>query len=319
MDFKVNGSWYSLEPDVVRARVTAVPPDPIRVHWIEIDGRRWPPKQAFRIATATPDADFTTHMALRVFQRLGFATSPIPQGGGSDVAPAAPRARPRGTLAAARPVVSRDAAQEAFTRLDDYLAAQPLTERITALESALHGADHDIAARALADSGLSNQVVEDALIVRERIGVIDSLLHATVIARVLPLILEPGEELTRRPSLGAGNDPDRIFDVETTLRVAEFKVSSWKGRDSMRQRGLFADVVGLAMDTSGRRRQVFVVGEVPVRFLTKSSRNALKTLSKAALRVREVDGLDDTTTVSAFTREAGIEVIDLTTLIPSLR
>ena len=47
----------------------------------------------------------------------------------------------------------------------------------------------------------------------------------------------------------------------------------------MRQRGLFADVVGLSLDTTGRRRQVFVVGELPVRFLRTSRRNAAKTLS----------------------------------------
>jgi hypothetical protein len=73
------------------------------------------------------------------------------------------------------------------------------------------------------------------------------------------------------PFPGAGSDPNRNYDIETTRRVAEFKLSSWKGHDSMRQRGLFADVVGLSLDTTGRRRQVYVVGELPVRFLTSGA------------------------------------------------
>lgn len=48
----------------------------------------------------------------------------------------------------------------------------------------------------------------------------------------------------------------RVFDLETTHRVAEFKLSSWKGHDGARQRGLFADVVGLVSrrDRSARAR-----------------------------------------------------------------
>jgi len=157
------------------------------------------------------------------------------------------------------------------------------------------------------------------LVVRERIGMIDTLIHAAVITQVLPLILEPGEVLTKRPSLGAGNDPDRNYDLETSHRVAEFKLSSWKGRDGMRQRGLFADVVGLSLDPTGRRRQVYVVGDLPVRFLKNSKRNAAKTLSKAALKLRTPAGLDASTTVAEFTKTTNIEVIDLKALLPRLR
>jgi hypothetical protein len=121
------------------------------------------------------------------------------------------------------------------------------------------------------------------------------------------------------PSLGAGNDPDRVHDLETTHRVAEFKLSSWKGQDGMRQRGLFADVVGLALDETARRRQVYVVGDLPVRYLTTSRRNAVKALSKAALRLRTPHGLTDAMTVSEYTKAAQVEVIDLTAMLPRLR
>ncbi len=82
----------------------------------------------------------------------------------------------------------------------------------------------------------------------------------------------------------------------------------------MRQRSLFADVVGLSMDDTGRRRVVYVVGDLPVRFLTISRRKAMKALSKAALRVRTPLGLTDETTVSEYTCAAGIEVVDLTSI-----
>ena len=207
----------------------------------------------------------------------------------------------------------------AFERLDGYLSSGSLTSVIAALEHDMVGADSEGAARVLAATGLDDDLVDSALIVRERIGMIDTLIHAAVITQVLPRILEPGETVVKRPSLGAGNDPDRVFDLETTHRVAEFKLSSWKGHDGMRQRGLFADVVGLSLDTSGRRRQVFVVGDYPVRFLRTSGRNASKTLSKAALKLRTPEGLSEEMTVSEFTLAAQIEVVDLKDLIPKLR
>ena len=207
----------------------------------------------------------------------------------------------------------------AFATLDGFLSGGSLTATIAALESSLDGSDAEQIQGILQRSGLDEDLVDSAPIVRERVGMIDTLIHAAVITQVLPLILEPGETLIKRPSLGAGNDPERNFDLETSHRVAEFKVASWKGRDGMRQRGLFADVVGLSLDTTGRRRQVFVVGELPVRFLRTSRRNAAKTLSKAAIKLRTPDGLNASTTVSEFTAAAAIEIIDLRTLLPRLR
>ena len=65
-----------------------------------------------------------------------------------------------------------------------------------------------------------------------------------------------------RPSLAAGNDPTRPFDVETDRRVAEFKVGIWSGTgtDAMRKRTVFHDLVNLAADTSGRRAELYVAG-----------------------------------------------------------
>lgn len=312
MKFVLNGRAHSLDAETVRARVLPVPPDEIRTHWVEIDGRRWPPKQALRVAAGLTDDPFISHFAIGVFRRLGFATSALPQD-----SPAGPNiAKPKVATPSAH---TQEVSLAAYRVLDEFLSANPLTKELAKLEALLLGADRAGAISALAGSGFDDELIDSVLVVRERVGMLDTLLHAAVIAHVIPLILEDGEQVLKRPSLGAGNDPDRIFDLETTHRVAEFKLSSWKGADGMRQRGLFADVVGLSFDESERRRQVYVVGDLPVRFLTEGKRNATKTLSKAALRLRGVDAMSDDMTVAAYTKLARVEVVDLTKLLPGLR
>lgn len=312
MDFVLNGRTHSLDRQTVLARVPKAPPEPIRTHWVQISDGRWPPKQALRVAAGLDrDEPFVTHFAIRVFQRLGFPTSQIPND------PLRPT--DLGSVSSAAPQLTDEDAMQAFRRVDAFLAATSLTSTLAALEGRLIGADRAAATAVAADSGFDEDLVDSALVVRARVGMLDSLIHAAVITQVLPAILEPGEKVLKRPSLGAGNDPDRVYDLETTHRVAEFKLSSWKGSDGMRQRGLFADVVGLSLDESGRRRCAYVVGELPVRYLTTSRRNALKALSKAALRVRTPPGLTAEVTVAEFTRSARIEVVDLTSILKTLR
>ncbi|MBU2111030.1 MAG: hypothetical protein KKE65_05170, partial [Actinobacteria bacterium] len=309
MEFVLNGQTYSLDAATVRARVSRVEPEQIRTHWVDIDGRRFPPKQAFRVATGLHKKPFISHYAVRIFQRLGFSTSPIP--GAEENMPPSPAAAGPPTVR-----LSDESAVDAFRRLDGFMSTNALTATLADLEASLAGADRDQSSRVAIESGFDEDLVNAALVVRERVGMLDTLIHAAVITQTLPLVLEEGEQVLKRPSLGAGNDPDRVFDLETNLRVAEFKLSSWKGSDGMRQRELFADVVGLTLDETGRRRQVFVVGELPMRFLTQSKRNAAKTLSKAAIRLRTPAGMADEMTVADYTRQSGVEVIDLTTLLP---
>ena len=323
-EFTLNGQRRQLSSQAVRARVLPTPPDPVRTHWVEIDGRRWPPKQAFRTALDLRDEPFISHFAIRVFRRLGFTTSPLPD----ETAPTRPN-RSLASLSQLAPTAAEPAntgsaltdedALLAFRRLDAFLAAESLTSVLSGLEDRLLDADDLVARDVAVASGFDEDLVDSALVIRERVGMLDTLIHAAVITQVLPLILRPGERVLRRPSLGAGNDPERVYDLETTHRVAEFKLSSWKGADGARQRSLFADVVGLSLDDTDRRREVYVVGELPRRFLTGSNRNAVKTLSKASLRVRQPMGISATTTVSEFTAAARIHVVDLCDLLPRLR
>lgn len=312
MQFLLNGESFDVDPDMARVRILSSIPDPVQTHWVEIDGRRWPAKQALEVATGISRSTYISHAAVRLLSRMGFQTSEIP---GRGTSPAGHR---ESAPAVRRVPVSTAEAAAAFAALDTALQAEPLTLTVSGLEAQLADADADAAARVAANTALDHQLIAAALIVRERVGVLDSLIHAAVITQTLPLLLGDEEIVLKRPSLAAGNDADRIFDLETNLRVAEFKVAQWKGADSLRQRGLVADLVGLAMDATGRRRQLFVVGARPKHFLQTSGRTIDSLLSKSAMRLRQAGVWKPETTVAEFTRESSVEIIDLVPWFPRL-
>jgi hypothetical protein len=68
----VSGRKYQLDHPGVEAALQGVLPEPIREHFVVINGRRWPPKQVLALVTGLDRADFTTHQARRALTRLGF-------------------------------------------------------------------------------------------------------------------------------------------------------------------------------------------------------------------------------------------------------
>jgi hypothetical protein len=64
-----------VDAEAVRSALRAGAPDDVRQHWVDVDGVRWPPKQALSLATGIDRREFTSHLALRQLQRLGFPTS----------------------------------------------------------------------------------------------------------------------------------------------------------------------------------------------------------------------------------------------------
>jgi hypothetical protein len=68
-------------------------------------------------------------------------------------------------------------------------------------------------------------------------------------------------------SLGAGNT-GRHFDLETNLRIAEYKFIDWQGGpESIRQSGIFKDFFELAEYETTKRKCLYVVGtEYPLKF-----------------------------------------------------
>jgi hypothetical protein len=68
----VSGHEYDLDTRRVEAALQGALPEPIREHFVVINGRRWPPKQVLAEVTGLDRADFTTHQARRALTRLGF-------------------------------------------------------------------------------------------------------------------------------------------------------------------------------------------------------------------------------------------------------
>lgn len=92
------------------------------------------------------------------------------------------------------------------------------------LISRMDGAGRAAARDLVEESSMSLDLLLAALLVRKHAGRLSDIIHAAVITQVVPLILEEGERVLRRPSLAAGNDPSRPYDLETDRRIAEFKV-----------------------------------------------------------------------------------------------
>jgi hypothetical protein len=208
----------------------------------------------------------------------------------------------------------------AVERLAVFLADQPLTQVIAELEASLERADGSAVRLAAHEAGVDAQLLAAAIRVRQEFGRLSDVIHAAAILEILPKLFEEGEELTNRPSLAAGNDPKRPFDIETNLRVAEFKFAVWTGNDAMRKREVFKDLVRLAADASGRRPQLLVVGPVPERFLRLSRAKASWGLDRAPGMLqlfREVFG-DPSVSVSAFRVGPGsrVDIINVARYLP---
>lgn len=305
------------DPPLLLAEALAVisqhRPEPVREHWCLVGTRRYPAKQAYHLLTGLPRSQFTSHQALSGLRSAGFTTS---------------RYRRKSASHTAMDKVIREEhpndSGAAFAILSAFLAEHKLTSQIADAESSFLGADRKRSEDVIAEFLFSEDLLDAALEVRKHVGRLNDVIHATVIARTLPLLLDPGERVAVRPSLGAGNDPSRLYDVETDRRIAEFKVAQWKGADAMRKRGVFTDLVHLALDDSDRRAQLYVVGTPPARFLNGSTATAKWGLERASARTRQrfqdVFGDPEATTIASFrTGPAGhVEIVDLATLLPSL-
>ena len=119
-------------------------------------------------------------------------------------------------------------------------------------------ADADQVTAATTAAGMGGPVgqshFEAAVQTRQKLGRLNDLIHTAGISLILPRLLVKGERLANRPSLAAGNDASRPFDVETDLRIMEFKFGVWQpGLNASRKRAVFHDLVHLAADQSGRR------------------------------------------------------------------
>jgi hypothetical protein len=90
---QISGQQFNLDPRRIVRAVSRALPEPVRDHYVVIEGRRYPPKQVIALATGLDRADFTTHQARRILRRLGFTAArrtahPTPPAGSAPKRPA---------------------------------------------------------------------------------------------------------------------------------------------------------------------------------------------------------------------------------------
>ncbi|MDV6315923.1 hypothetical protein [Idiomarina sp. HP20-50] len=114
--------------------------------------------------------------------------------------------------------------------------------------------------------GINDNFMDSAIAVKRVAGQINVIIHAAGILSSLSGILEPGERV-ESVSLGAGNT-GRQFDLETNIRVAEYKFIDWQGgAESIRQNGIFKDFYSLAEHETSKKKYLYVVGtDYPLKF-----------------------------------------------------
>jgi hypothetical protein len=72
---QISGQRFDLDARRIMRAVSRALPEPVRDHYVVIEGRRYPPKQVIALATGLDRADFTTHQARRILRRLGFTAA----------------------------------------------------------------------------------------------------------------------------------------------------------------------------------------------------------------------------------------------------
>lgn len=134
-----------------------------------------------------------------------------------------------------------------------------LTETLGRIEGAAQGVNVDNCRAFAEGTGAGRDVLAAAAEMKRLAGQINVTIHALGILLSLPHILEAGEQV-EYVSLGAGNT-GRQFDLETNLRVAEFKFIRWRGGpESIRQNSIFKDFYQLAEYPTPKQKHLYLLG-----------------------------------------------------------
>jgi hypothetical protein len=159
-----------------------------------------------------------------------------------------------------------------------------LTATLARVEADIRGASLSECKAILAKSGAERETLAAAATLKRVAGQVNVAIHALGILLCLPHILESGEEI-KYVSLGAGNT-GRDFDLETNLRVAEFKFIRWRGGpEAIRQNSIFKDFFLLAESDTTKQKYLYVLGtEFPMKFL--NGRRALSSVLSKDEHVR---------------------------------
>lgn len=81
MRVTLDGDYFELTPELVRAKLRGHAPETIRDYWVEIDGTRWPVKQVISLATGVRERRrFQSQSSRRWLSNLGFAVRSAREG-----------------------------------------------------------------------------------------------------------------------------------------------------------------------------------------------------------------------------------------------
>jgi hypothetical protein len=143
-----------------------------------------------------------------------------------------------------------------------------LTKSLAGIERAIIGFDSATSQAFCGEQNIDTDFISSALSIKKVAGQINVILHAAGILHALPHILEEDEKV-ESVSLGAGNTGKK-FDLETNLRIAEFKFITWQGgSESIRQNGVFKDFYELAEYETDKKKVLYVVDTYrPLKFFT---------------------------------------------------
>ena len=209
---------------------------------------------------------------------------------------------------------------DALYRLQTFHGAD-LTRTIYKIEQSLKGAPATGIASVLESSGAQAEVLGAAGLIKQLAGQINVVIHVLGILLCLPHILQP-EEVIEYVSLGAGNT-GRAFDLETNLRVAEFKFIRWQGGpESIRQNALFKDFYEMAEYEGEKEKYLYVLGTHHAERFLNGGRSLSSVLSRNEGLRKKFTGRygDRHRTVRDYylSKKDSVVVQDVTEFVPQL-
>ena len=154
-----------------------------------------------------------------------------------------------------------------------------LAATVAELESRLSGAEASGISPICRAFHVDLDLLAAAAAVKRASAQIDVVIHTLGIVYSLPHILQEGE-VVEGVSLGAGS-AGSDFDLETNVRIAEFKFINWQGgSEAVRKKTLFQDYFKLAREETPKDKYLYLLNvEIPVRFLSGTS-NTLRLLDR---------------------------------------
>jgi hypothetical protein len=135
-----------------------------------------------------------------------------------------------------------------------------LASTIAELEFGFARLDKREIAEKLRSSLIDNDLLDAARAIKRAAAQIDVVLHTLGILLLLPEIFIDGERIESL-SLGAGTSELRRFDLETTVRVAEFTFIDWRGNDNTRLQKVFKDFYRLAEFKTDKKKELWLTDD----------------------------------------------------------